>query len=67
MRWLGQTLAQRAIHLSTYGLPSLNTLKIGLQHLGDYLVKKRDNWSPKVDGRNNNNYIMLAYYRNPLN
>ena len=67
VRWLGQTLAQRAICLSTYGLPSVNTLKIGLQHLGDYLVKKRDNWSPKVDGKNNNNYVMLAYYRNPLN
>lgn len=48
VRWLGQTLAQRNICLSTYGLPSVNTLKIGLQHLGDYLVKKRDIYAPKV-------------------
>jgi hypothetical protein len=26
----------------------VNTLKIGLQHLGDYLDKKRDIWRPKV-------------------
>ena len=67
VRWLGQTLAQREIHLSTYGLPSVNTLKIGLQHLGDYLDKKRGIWTPKVSGTNNNNYMMLGYYRNPLN
>ncbi len=67
VRWLGQTLAQRQICLSTYGLPSVNTLKIGLQHLGDYLEKKRDIWAPKVQGKNYNNYMMLAYYRNPLN
>ena len=30
VRWLGYTLAQRNICLSTYGLPSVNTLKIGL-------------------------------------
>lgn len=53
--------------MSTYGLPSVNTCKIGLQHLGDYLVKKRDIYSPKVTEINNNNYMMLAYYRNPLN
>jgi hypothetical protein len=35
--------------------------------LGDYLEKKRDIWTPKVYGTNNNNYMMLAYYRNPLN
>ena len=67
VRWLGQTLAQRNICLSTYGLPSVNTLKIGLQHLRDYLEKKRDIWAPKVTEKNNNNYMMLGYYRNPLN
>jgi glycerol-3-phosphate O-acyltransferase len=67
VRWLGQTLAQRNILLSTYGLPSVNTCKIGLQHLNDYLIKQRDIYAPKVSGKDNNNYMMLAYYRNPLN
>jgi hypothetical protein len=35
--WLGTTLVQRGLTLSTEGLPSTNTLKIGLQHLGEYL------------------------------
>ena len=67
VRWLGQTLAQRNICLSTYGLPSVNTLKIGVQHLNDYLEKKRDMYAPLVSAKDNNNYMMLAYYRNPLN
>jgi glycerone phosphate O-acyltransferase/fatty acyl-CoA reductase len=67
VRWLGQTLAQRNICLSTYGLPSVNTLKIGVQHLGDYLQKKRDIYMPLVTDKDNSNYMMLGYYRNPLN
>lgn len=67
VRWLGQVLGQRGIHLSTYGLPSVNTLKIGVFHLGDYLEKKRDMYLPLVSEKDNNNYMMLAYYRNPLN
>lgn len=31
------------------------------------MVKKRDIYAPKVTEQNNNNYMMLAYYRNPLN
>ena len=67
VRWLGQTLMQRDTQLSTYGLPSVNTLKIGVKHLGDYLTKKRDIVTPLVSPGDHLNYIMLAYYRNPLN
>jgi hypothetical protein len=64
---LGQVLGQRGICLSTYGLPSVNTLKIGLFHLNEYLSKNRDVYLPLVSEKDNNNYMMLAYYRNPLN
>lgn len=67
VRWLGQILGERGIQTSSYGLPSFNTLKIGVQHLGDYLEKERDMYLPLVSPKNNNNYMMLAYYRNPLN
>jgi hypothetical protein len=30
VKWLGQTLAQRNINTSSYGLPSVNTLKMGI-------------------------------------
>lgn len=56
--------------LSTEGLPSVNTVKIGLTHLNDYLSKKRDIIEPaivpfpKMDYKN---ILMLGYYRNPLN
>lgn len=40
---------------------------MGIQHLGDYLVKRRDMWLPKVTESDLANYMMLAYYRNPLN
>ena len=38
-----------------------------MQHLGDYLEKKRDMYLPLVHEKDNSNYMMLAYYRNPLN
>jgi len=56
--------------LSTEGLPTTNTLKIGLTHLYDYLNRRRDIIEPaivpfpKMDYKN---VLMLAYYRNPLN
>ena len=67
VRWLGQTLQQKGYALSTYGLPSVNTLKIGLNHLADYVDWKRDIVMPKVGGKDFKNLMMLAYYRNPLN
>ena len=71
LTWLGMALLQRGAHLSDSGLPDSSTLKIGLKHLNDYLVKKRDILMPKVihgpQGTDNSAYIMLQYYRNPLN
>lgn len=54
---------------TTEGLPSENTLKIGLKHLSEYLTKKRDIIHPRISQASNdyNNLLMLAYYRNPLN
>lgn len=42
-------------------------MKIGLEHLNDYIVKKGNIMTPKVlpDG-DHKNYIMLYYYRNPM-
>ena len=63
---------QRGGQLQDSGLPDDTTLKIGLEHLNDYLVKKRSVLMPKeVYGDNQNidytSYTMLNYYRNPLN
>ena len=66
--WLGMALAQRgAIVTTDGGLPSQNTLKIGLKHLDDYIVQKRNIYMPKVVEGSYHNFIMLGYYRNPLN
>ena len=73
MSWLGMALLKRGVTLSSdEGLPSETTLKIGLQHLYEYLTQKRDILAPKVllnaDKCNDySNFIMLGYYRNPLN
>jgi len=53
--------------LSTEGLPSVNTLKIGLTHLHDYLSRRRDIYEPAVTKQDQKNILMLGYYRNPLN
>lgn len=64
---------QRGAKLSgSGGLPDETTLKIGLKHLKDYYMKKRDVIMPvgnytcnqNVD---NSSYTMLNYYRNPIN
>jgi glycerol-3-phosphate O-acyltransferase len=66
--WLGMALTKRgAIVAADGGLPNQSTLKIGLKHLEDYIVKKRNIYKPKVTAQDNQNYIMLAYYRNALN
>ena len=37
--------------------------------MGEYIQKKRDIYTPLIQPANNNymNYLMLGYYRNPLN
>ena len=69
--WLGMACLQRGAKLSDSGLPYSTTVKEGLKHLSDYLVKKRDVYMPKVirgtdQNEDNSSYIMLNYYRNPL-
>ena len=54
--------------LSTEGLPSVNTMNIGLTHLHDYLSRRRDIYEPKIQPKvDYKNILMLGYYRNPLN
>lgn len=66
--WLGQTLKKRNIFLQTQGLPTKNTIQIGLEHLKDYLENKRGSFQPNITPQvDYSNYIMLWYYRNPLN
>ena len=66
--WLGMALNQRGAVVTTdSGLPNEQTLKIGLYHLKDYITLKRNIYMPKVSEGNYHNYIMLGYYRNPLN
>src|SRR5688572_14590686 len=68
VKWLGTTLVRRGYTLATDGLPSQNTNKIGIQHLNEYLDRKRDIIEPKiVPHKDYKNYLMLGYYRNPLN
>lgn len=70
--WLGMAIKQRGAHLSDTGLPDQTTLAIGLKHLKDYYVQKRDVIMPVVRPSKDQNvdytaYTMLNYYRNPLN
>lgn len=66
--WLGLALNQRGAVVATDGgLPHENTVKIGLKHLEDYIVLKRNIYKPKVSEGDYQNYIMLGYYRNALN
>lgn len=49
------------------GLPGSFTLDLGLEHLGDYLEEKGGIYEPKLVDGDYQNYLMLTYYRNPLN
>ena len=65
-------LNARGATTTTVGLlPSKYSMEIGLTHLGDYISKNRNIYTPKVTVENSkmdySNFIMLCYYRNPLN
>ena len=47
-QWLGMACLQRGATLSGSGLPDETTLKIGLKHLSDFYIKKRDIIMPVV-------------------
>lgn len=49
------------------GLPGSFTLDLGLEHLGAYLEEKGGIYNPKLVDGDYQNYLMLTYYRNPLN
>lgn len=66
--WLGQTLKKRKIFIQSQGLPTKSTIQVGLEHLKDYLENKRGSYQPNITPQvDYSNYIMLWYYRNPLN
>lgn len=70
--WLGMTLMHRGCQISDSGLPSETTVKLGLEQLEPFLTRKRDILMPKVvssadQNLDNSSYIMLNYYRNPIN
>jgi len=72
LTWLGMALLQRGANLSDSGLPDETTVRIGLTQLNEFILKKRDVLMPKeINGPDQNvdknSYIMLNYYRNPLN
>ena len=67
MMWLGMIIKMRGAKINNdTGLPGKNTIKIGLEHLSNYLENKSGIYSPDVD-KDLGNIIMLTYYRNPLN
>lgn len=68
-QWLGMVINQRGAQFGdVHGLPGSNTMAIGLEHLKDYITFKGHIIEPKVGSEDQlENYIMLYYYRNPLN
>ena len=66
--WLGSILTERGAKFANdSGLPSRQMTDIGLEHLKTYLVEKQGVLSPKIVDGDYGNYIMLYYFRNPLN
>ena len=75
MLWLGMIIKERGASFNNdVGLPGANNLKIGLEHLQEYLDNNGGIYCPKItldpkggiDG-DYGNILMLTYYRNPLN
>lgn len=68
VEWLGMILNDRGANFATdNGLPGASTMDLGLEHLGAYLEEKAGIFEPKLVRGDHQNYIMLTYYRNPLN
>jgi len=75
MLWLGMIIKERGASFNNdVGLPGVNNVKIGLEQLNDYLVDNGGIYSLKIEndpkggfGGDYGNYLMLAYYRNPMN
>jgi glycerol-3-phosphate O-acyltransferase len=68
VQWLGTKVVQRgAVLMSDQGLPGSLSVQAGLKHLKGSIMQRNSFYMPKVDGDDYNSYIMLAYYRNPIN
>jgi glycerol-3-phosphate O-acyltransferase len=68
VQWLGTKVVQRgAVLMSDQGLPGSLSVQAGLKHLKGSIMQRNSFYMPKVDGEDYNSYIMLAYYRNPIN
>jgi hypothetical protein len=67
MNWLGMIIKERGAKFTIdQGLPGDNAIKIGLEHLSEYLEVKSGIYAPDIT-KDPGNIIMLTYYRNPLN
>ena len=68
IEWLTMLINERgASFTNDVGLPGQSTMKIGLEHLNDYLEYNSGIITPKILPNNDySNLIMLYYYRNPL-
>jgi len=68
IEWLGMIISERGANFGNdVGLPGQNTMELGLEHLEGYLEQHSGIYSPKVAEGDYKNYIMLTYYRNPIN
>ena len=68
VQWLGTKVVQRGSILSSdQGLPGSSAVQAGLKHLTSSIMQRNSFYMPKVEGTDYNSYIMLAYYRNPIN
>ena len=67
--WLGMIINERGANFGNdIGLPGQNTLKVGLEHLAPYTTINQGIIEPKVKCPEDlKNFLMLMYYRNPLN
>lgn len=68
IEWMSMLINERGANFGNdVGLPGQNTMKIGLEHLKNYLEFKGKMISPKIlPNGDHKNFIMLYYYRNPL-
>ena len=68
IEWLGMIISERGAKFGEdIGLPGQNTMKLGLEHLEGYLQQYSGIYEPKVAPGDYKNYLMLCYYRNPIN
>ena len=68
IEWLGMIISERGANFGNdVGLPGQNTMKLGLEHLAGYLDNHSGIYEPLVADGDYKNYIMLTYYRNPIN